>query len=40
MKKLASAKHFTLVPMGKRTLKLSECSIEAKTPAEHPDRTA
>lgn len=40
MKKPASAKHFTLVPIGKRALKLSQCSIDVKPPAEHPDRTA
>lgn len=36
----ASAKHFTLAPIGRRALKLSQCRIEANPPAEHPDNIA
>ena len=39
-KKPASERHFTLVPIGNRARKLSQCISEANPPAEHPDKTA
>ena len=40
MKKPASERHFTFVPMGRRFLKLSQWRITASPPAEHPDSIA
>jgi len=39
-KKPASERHFTLVPIGNRARKLSQCISEANPPAEQPDKTA
>lgn len=36
----ASLKHFTLVVLGNNSLNSSQCSIDAKPPAEHPERRA
>lgn len=36
----ASARHFTLVPLGTSARKLSQCKIEVNPPAEQPERIA
>lgn len=36
----ASLKHFTLVLLGNRCRNSSQCKIEARPPAEHPERRA
>lgn len=38
--KPASLKHFTLVVLGKKSLNSSQCKMDAKPPAEHPERRA
>lgn len=40
MNKPASARHLTVVCGGNINLKLSQCKIDAKPPAEHPERSA
>lgn len=39
-KKPASLRHLTRVVCGNKSLNSSQCSIEARPPAEHPDRRA
>lgn len=36
----ASLKHFTLVDVGNKVRNSSQCIIDARPPAEHPDKRA
>jgi hypothetical protein len=38
--KPASLRHFTLVVLGNKSLNSSQCRIEARPPAEQPERRA
>jgi len=39
-KKPASLKHFTLEDSGNKLLNSSQCIMDARPPAEHPERSA